>query len=143
MTFIAPAACAQELTQIQPLSFGTLAISNNASSRFITVDPNNNVTSDSYIVTGIDPVRGEYLLENQDPSRALDIDISDGNLTLNDSGVGNFMTIDTYTTNNPSTDAGGNATIFIGGTLRTSGNGSGYTNGNFQDNNMTMIVNYQ
>lgn len=139
----APRAYAQELTQIDALSFGRLAVRNNAGPRAITVDPNNNVVSSPFIISDIEPTRGEYLLENQDPNELLDIDISNGNLTLNDTGVGNFMTVDSFTNNNPTTDAGGNATIYIGATLTTSGNGSGYTSGSFEDNNMTMIINYQ
>lgn len=133
---------AQELTQIQAISFGAFAVLDNSAPRSITVAPNNNVTGDPNIAIATDPTRGEYLLTNQDPNRALDISVSVGTLTLNDSG-GHSMTVDTFTTNNPSTDGAGDATIYIGATLTTSGSGAVYSDGSFEDNNMSMIINYQ
>lgn len=145
LTFIGPIkhVRAQELTQISAISFGTFAIMNNTAPRSLTVDPNNNVSGDPFIVVDIDPARGEYLLTNQDPNRALDISVTNGTLTLNDSGSGNSMTISAFTTNNPSTDINGDATIYLGATLTTSGNSSGYSDGIFEDNNMSMVINYQ
>ena len=133
---------AQELTQIQGISFGAFAILDNSAPRSITVAPNNNVTGDPNIAIATDPTRGEYLLTNQDPSRALDISVSVGSLTLNDSG-GHSMTVDTFTDNNPSTDVNGDATVYIGATLTTSGSGTVYNDGSYEDNNMSLIINYQ
>jgi hypothetical protein len=138
-----PTAHAQQIFEIQPLNFGTFAISDNNSSHTLRIDFNGNITADPEVIIETNPVRGEYLLTGQDPLRQFDVTVTDGTLTLGDSGVGNTITVDTYTTNNPTTDGSGEATVYIGATLRTSGNSSIYTSGIFLDSGVELTVDYQ
>lgn len=135
-------AQAQTVTQIQPLSFGTFATSNNNGNYTITVNPGNGSVYDPRIIAETQAQRGEYLLQGQDPNRALDITVTNGSMTLNDFGVGDTISITNYTNNSPSTDGAGDATIYIGATLTTNGSGTQYPSGSYADN-IDITVNYQ
>lgn len=118
------------ISESQELSFGVFAVRRNDAVYEITVDINDNVTHDAVgIVLGpTAPQRAEYELRDQMPNTILDISLTDATLTAG--GAASF-TITNYTHNNTSTDAGGDATVLIGATLRTSGDGTKYPTGNY------------
>ncbi len=95
----------------------------------IIVTPAGGVTYGAKVVDGpVAPQAGEYLLEGLTPDTALVVTVSDATLVL----AGNpALLISDFTTNNPTTDSNGDATLFIGATLTTSGNGSYYGSGHY------------
>jgi hypothetical protein len=138
-----PALAADTMTQIHQLDFGTFALLNNAAAHTIVITPANGVTYDPAIISGSTPNRGEYTLALPGvPNMALTLGVTvvtlpnQGGMEVNNSSdlslaANPLLTIDTFTTNNPSTDGSGNATLYIGATLHTSGTGSTYGNGTY------------
>lgn len=122
---------APQLVMIQPLDFGKFAIASGDGPRTITVSPDGIVTTDDRIVTDNANAaqRGEYELtgfpphmkfytgvrESQPPSRGGIVIEKQEDLTQN-SGEGFFL--GDFTTNEPETDAEGNATLYVGATLK-------------------------
>jgi hypothetical protein len=125
----APAWADSTLTNIVDLSFGTFGLANNNTPQTIVLTPGGMATYGAKIVDGpIPPKAGEYLLEGLTPDTLLDITVDNTILTRVDGGSPAF-TISDYTTNNPTTDEFGNATLFVGATLTTSGTGIHYESG--------------
>lgn len=118
-----PVAAAGSLTVIEPLDFGTFALKDNKGRYTIVLAPDDAYThSDEIVIGNPEPQRGEYLLEGLPPDTLLDITITDA--ALRKPGNPDF-TISDYTINDPlTTDASGNATLYIGATLTTSGTGA-------------------
>lgn len=143
LLFPVKSGLAQDMTEIQPLTFGRFAIVDNTAPRTIVVAPDNSVTYDPEIVPNIEAERGEYALSGFPPNVTLYLGVnianppSEGGVTLDnqtdvtaggaqDFSLGGF-TINTA--NEVVTNATGDATLYIGGTLTTSGNGGAYING--------------
>ncbi len=131
---------AQELYVDDVLHFGSFALKDNNSPHIMIVGADNSVTYDNAFVTVEDANRGAYTLENLTPDTALGITIDDASLTENESGMGPAFTISDYTHNSPVTDGSGNATLYIGAKLTTSGNGSYYTTSTYKDHFDLTIV---
>jgi len=140
-------AQAQTLVIVRNLDFGQFGMRDNNSPHTIVVTPGGGVTYDpAFIPDGVAQAHpGQYALSGLPPNMALNYGISTTNgttnggttltntvsLSLNGALIGALFTVGSYTANSPSTDALGNATISIGGTLTTSGTGAGYGDGSY------------
>lgn len=138
---------AQTMTEIQRLDFGGFALRNNTSAHTIVIAPNNSVSyAAAFVPDGATPAhRGEYSLTGMPPNMALTFGVTTTNntdqggttldngvnLSKNGAGAGPLFTVGSYTANSPSTNGSGSATLFIGGTLTTSGTGAFYTDGSY------------
>ena len=143
--FYGTPAKAQVMTEVQALNFGTFAIIDNSAPHTIIISPNNVAAYDPSIVSGIEAERGHYTLTGMptDVTFTLGVSISnpptDGGLMLDNQtsvtlgGSEPFLLLNftVNTANEMVTDSGGNATLYIGATLRTTGSGSIYTDGTY------------
>ena len=130
------------MTEQHKLDFGTFALKDNNSPHTIVVTPGNGITYDPAFVVGVQAQRGVYSLSGLPHNEALGITIDNTvNLSLNGSGSGALLGIGTYTSNNPSTNGSGDATLYIGGTLTTSGSGSLYGNGDYSGS-VDLTINF-
>ena len=128
-------ACAATLTVIHQLSFGTIGLHHNNGVYSVTVRPDNTFSHDPQIVFGVDPQRGEYFLTGLPANDPLDVTISSPGDATADSGGSPDFTSSNYTfsppngsfTSNPS----GQATLFVGATMKTLGNGAYYHTGHY------------
>ncbi|HEY8190013.1 MAG TPA: DUF4402 domain-containing protein, partial [Micavibrio sp.] len=66
-------------------------------------------------------------------STPLIISIPDVNLTMNGSGAGIRFTVSNFTHNNPVTNPAGEATLYVGATLTTTGSGQRYGTGDYSE----------
>ena len=140
----APCARAQEMTEIHHLDFGEFGLGDNTHPATIVIPPDDSgdATYSDGIVPGTRPARsGEYdltgLPHNIILHTGVDMPIApeggvvvDNSSNLSKPGEPSF-TVDHFTTNSPETDNSGEATLFIGATLTTSGNGSLYHDGDY------------
>lgn len=131
-----PAAAQTTMTEVTPFSFGRFSLRNNTAQHTLVVDAATNiVTADPPFVVDIEPQRGEYLLEGFDPGEEITITIDDGGLTLNGGGGTEVFATVNYTIS-PSpviADGTGDATFYIGATLRTRGDSVTYSTGDYLD----------
>lgn len=139
-------AHAQEITQNQALNFGTFAIADNNTVSSLVVTPDNDVFADPAFVVGVPAgQRGYYTLTGLPPNVSFFLGVqvpnppSEGGIVLDDStpasaGGGPVFTLEDITIANGGvlqSDAQGDAVLYIGGSLKTSGNGQRYTGGNY------------
>lgn len=125
---------AQTITVTKNISFGEFVLRNNDAPRIYTMSNLGAPTYDSAFLIISAGTNGEYALSMPGPHpNALGISVESGLMTLNNSGGGMIFTFDNITYNNPSTDLSGNATLFVGGRLTTSGSGIMYLDGAFYD----------
>ena len=139
-------AKAQTMTEVQKLDFGTFGVVNNNGSYTIVIGPDNSVTYDpsGKIVSDGAHIghRGVYALAGFPPNMQLTLGVTTtnntttGGVTLTNGSsltyAGNpAFSIGSFTANNPLTDASGNATLYIGATLTTSGSGTNYMSGTY------------
>lgn len=136
-------AQAQDITQNQALNFGVFAVANNTTASSIVVTPDNETYADQGIVIGQDGQRGYYTLTGLPPNVSFFLGVevpnppSEGGVVLDDatsasSGSGPSFTLEDLTISNGGvlqSDNQGDAVLFIGGTLKTTGTGQGYTGG--------------
>lgn len=114
-----------DISETSPLSFGTVAISNNSSPQTITVTTSGN----TYYSNNIHPIqgaqRGIYRLHNFPPHQVLTITTQSSLPTTSSSQASSeqFSLTNIQTTTYLTTDASGEATAYVGGTLMTSGSG--------------------
>lgn len=124
-------AHAQTITEIIPFNFGTIALTDNASPKYITVARNGTVIIDpAILLVGPSPVPAEYSLTGFPPSTALTVSITDATLTSGLSPETFSLSQYEYTAN-PGTDGAGNYTLDIGYRLATNGSGSMYTDATY------------
>lgn len=129
---------------IHDLSFGTVAVLNNTSSSEITITLNNQYSVTNHLRVLRPGHRGEYLLSAYPPYTQLFVS---ANITLtqtaSSAGSSEQFTLTSLTTApSVTTDAAGIATIFVGGTLRTSGSGSGQYFDTSYSVNFDISINY-
>lgn len=126
-----PAYARAYLNDVVNLSFGSFALINNDTPQTIVVPPAGSAVFGVNVIEGpTPPVAGEYFLEDLTPNTLLDVTIAD--TTLSRFGGGSpLFTITDFTTNTPTTDGNGDATLFVGATLTTSGSGAHYESGNY------------
>lgn len=132
VVFCAKQSHAADMATVQDLDFGQFAVLNNTSVHTIVVTAGGSVTYDPVIIPGIQAQRAQYTLTGFPPSQAIDVTIDNTeNLSLDGGGTGTMLSVGSYTTNSPSTNGAGNATLYIGATLSTSGSGA-YSNGDYE-----------
>lgn len=135
-------AHAQVMTEVEKLDFGQFGLRDNSAAHTLIVTPNNTATYDAAIIEGGRlPQRGEYDLTGFPPNMTLTLGVAvanppnDGGLVLDNSGGATFggkvFTVGDFTTNVVVTDGAGDATVYIGGTLTTSGDGTMYGDGDY------------
>lgn len=136
LSFPSFAIAAETMTVQQDLSFGTFSLrDNDAQHTLIISAADNSYTPDAAFVVGIAPHRGEYLLEGFTPGTEIDVTVADGGLTLNGGGGTQvFATVDYTVSPSPViADGSGNATVYVGATLRTLGDSITYADGSYED----------
>jgi hypothetical protein len=144
MAFISPASAVDypdTMTEIQPLSFGTFAMRDNSAAYSMTVSPTGMVSyshANKILPFGIsNPQPGIFQFTDFAPSTLLVINIADTVITGGgpDFDLVNFV----FAPDPASTDAGGNLTLNIGATLRTSGLGGIYWDGGYSGNYVLSV----
>lgn len=115
-------------TIIEDISFGTFALRNNNAQYTIVLAPDNTAVYSPEIISGTEPQRGEYFIEEFPINTALDITVTDGVLS---DGAGQAFSVTDFTHDPLMTSPTGTATINLGATLRTSGTGIRYDSGNY------------
>ena len=115
------------ITTIEALSFGTIAVLNNDSTSDITISPANNITITNQIRILVPGTRGEFLLTNYPAHIQVSItaNIVAAETVSATPPSEQFTLINIDTAPSVTTDGTGIANIYVGGTLRTSGSGSG------------------
>lgn len=136
----------QEITETERLDFGSFAVrAGNLQAASITVTPDNDVSADDGIVLGDGAHRGEYHFTGLPPNVTfyLGVDMpqsaSEGGIVLAPSmpasqGGGPTLELTDLTISNGGSmvsDGAGEATVYIGGTLRTNGTGQLYDGGSY------------
>jgi hypothetical protein len=128
----APAAT---LTTIRQLNFGTLGMHNNNGVYSITVRTDNTFTHDPNIVFGVDPQCGEYLMTGLPTNDSLNVTITSPGDASPDIGGSPDFTSGSYTTSPPNgsltSNGSGQATLYVGATMKTLGNGTYYHTGHY------------
>lgn len=136
---------AQTITEIHELSFGTFAVRDNDSMAAIIVTPDNDTFADPQIAMAADGQRAEYVLSGLPPNVSffLGVDVpvppSEGGLIIDmptpaTGSSGPAFELSDLTIADGGvmqSDGAGDATLYIGGTLRTSGTGQSYDGGNY------------
>jgi len=136
------AAFAYDITEIHHLDFGTFAITNNTAPHAMVVPYDGSpATYDPEIIPNTDPQRGEYALENLPPNVTFYVGVQvpnpgDGGVTMDNptavsGSTGPGLTVSNFTASDVTTDNNGDATLYIGATLTTSGNGAMYATDTF------------
>ncbi len=150
-----PVAYAQQISENRPLNFGTFAVARNDTVQSITVTPENDTYADTGIAVGMPGERGYYTLSDMpaNVSFFLGVDTSnppsEGGIVLDNAsqattGSGASFVLDNLTIANGGvlqTDSQGDAVLYIGGTLRTTGTGQKYTGGVYSGT-YTLTIHY-
>ena len=115
------------VTEVEELAFGTLAILKNNVASQITINTNNQINFTNHIRVLVPGHRGEYLLSAYAPFTEL---FTSANILLTETSSSappseQFTLTSLDTAPSVTTDANGTATVYIGGTIQTSGNASG------------------
>lgn len=131
-----PAAAQETMTEIQPLDFGLFSLRDNAAQHTVAVAASDNsYVADPAFVVATPPQRAEYFLEGFTPGTQIFVNVDDGGLTLGGGGGTAVFSSITYTVS-PGTiiaDGAGEATVFVGATLRTIGDSNVYPSGAYSD----------
>jgi hypothetical protein len=138
-------AQAQNISEVDALNFGTFGLQDNDTVAAITITPDNDTFADPQFVVSQQGQRGHYELTGfpADVTFYIGVDVpnppSEGGIVLANqtdaaNGGGPVFVLDSLSIANGGvmqTDGAGDATLYIGGTLRTSGAGTAYDGGNY------------
>jgi hypothetical protein len=122
-------AQAAEFDERQELDFGVIAIRSNDAVSTLTLRHRGQPVSNGGGAGGLMVVAhgtpGRYRLHGLPPLTVLDVSVTATDFpSLDGQGVGERLTLDTFTFDALTTSATGEAELLLGATLRTSGNGS-------------------
>ena len=134
-------AFAQTISTTQALSWGEVILTDNTAQHEIVIATDGNFTNDPEFLIVENPDVGVYQLTGDLPNRP----ISSVTVTVDRQmqGGGQEFTMDNFTTSHPATtDGSGNATINVGGRLRSSGSGTPYNTSQAFTADLTLTVNY-
>lgn len=124
------------MTEVQQLDFGLFSLRDNNAQHDLSVSAaDNSWMAGAAFAVATPPQRGEYLLEGFTPGTEIFVNVDDGSLTLNGAGGAQILATVNYTVS-PGTiiaDGSGDATVYVGATLRTLGDASVYTSGPYSD----------
>jgi hypothetical protein len=116
-------AAAATINEVQHLHFGTFGFKGgfNSAGKTILVSPDGTYnTGIGIVMSPMDPPRrAQYALAGMPASQPLTITFEPTTTTI--TGGSGSMTINSFQSNNPSTDPSGNATLYFGATLTTMG----------------------
>lgn len=118
------------LSESQPLTFGTWAVTNNSSSHSITVETNGSYTHSPDLLMITPPQEGVYQITGL-PSEAA---INSVTVTMTQAlefGGSEDFTMDDFDTIAPNADINGETVITLGATAYTSGNSNPYSDGSY------------
>lgn len=131
----------EDIQRDQALSFGRFVLKDNNSARvIIQVTPAGVVTNDPAVLPFTSAQNGIFQLLDFEKDKDLTVNLTPSPMTVS-TGAGPVFTVN-FTTSPavPHTDpVTGNATLYIGGTLSTSGTGVMYPNGTFS-NDVTLSI---
>lgn len=125
------------MTTVVDLDFGTFGLKDNDGAYTIVVQLDNNVIYDDEVVGGSGANRAEYALTGLPATTQLTVTVADSTLSRDGGGPSPDFTIGSFTDNDPLTDGSGAGTLYIGGTLTTSGTSDHYYTGPYSG---TMAV---
>ncbi|WP_405128076.1 DUF4402 domain-containing protein [Pseudoalteromonas sp. PB2-1] len=132
----------QTITELEPLSFGLLAITDNSSVSSVTVLPSNTSASSNSIYVVKQGRAAELLFEGY--GARIQVTISDN---VNNQPLSNLHNNQRFYLNrliyNPTlvTDSYGSAVLKVGGQISTSGDGSTYNDG-YYDATVSLTVDF-
>lgn len=138
---IASTASAQIITLQQQFSFGTIAMRSNSAQERLVLNLNGTYSETANILVISAPQRAEFLATGFQPSTALSLSILPIELSEDGQGTGKKFSVGFVYSPNISTDPTGSVTIFIGGTLQTSGDGTPYDDRQYAGT-ASLMVNY-
>jgi hypothetical protein len=120
-----------DIFEISPLDFGSIVVADNNSSQRISINYTGSISSTTGIYIVTPPATGEFLLTNYPSEQQVFITAR----SIQAQSNSDIYTADQFTLTDvdvPSvitTDPAGSATLYVGGTLETSGSGiNSYTN---------------
>ncbi len=147
ITWLAAVSCGDtfaDITQLTPLSFGTVAVSDNTAAQTINVTTSGRAYYSNYVHPIQDAQRGVYLLSNFPTNQILSVTTQAISSTTTSSQASSeqFSLTNVNTTTYVTTDASGEATIYVGGTLSTSGSGSSAFSNTQYTAQFQITVNY-
>lgn len=130
---------ATSATEITPLSFGAFAVTSNASASTIRIREAGNI-----IVTGtIAPVggasRAEFSLAGFPPNALLEVSLDNVNMSGGGLGLPEYLLVKDYESSDVTSNAEGEATIYIGATMETSGNNNMYADAPYSGSTQLRI----
>lgn len=115
-----------EITELQALNFGTVAVISNNSAASLTVDKFGNFNVSSQLRSVTPPTPGRFLVNNLAPNTGISISMSHNATTM--TPLISSQEFFTFSLTDYSdylvADGNGEAELFIGGTITTSGSGS-------------------
>lgn len=115
-----------DINTIQPLSFGKWVIANNRAVRSIIVSPSGTYSASSGVIMIAPPQQGIYQIGDLPANSVINNVTVIETSPLRGGGPRSFTTDDYQVAFPPATDATGHATVTIGATAHTSGDGGGY-----------------
>ena len=129
LTFVIPALSFAAVTEEQPISFGSFAIAANDAQSSIIISKNGGTPSYSYkIYPLVHGQPGQYQLSAYPAFTPLVININD--FVLQRTGAPNLL-VEDFTHDPIITDGSGQATLNLGASLKTTGLGGSYGDGNY------------
>lgn len=120
----------QEIELIQPLSFGTIVVGNNSNVSSIEISPIGNITTSNQIWLVEKGHHAEFVISGYPAYKQINVraEIIDTDTSSSISGGEQFKLETVKTAPFVTTDITGKAKVYLGGTLRTTGNGHMYLN---------------
>lgn len=139
--FVSNAGRAQIVQQLELFSFGTIAIRTNAAKERLVLNLDGSFSATRNILVVEAPRRAEFLISGLQPSTSLSLSIAPIQLSEDGHGTGKTFNVGFVYLSDISSDPTGSVTVFIGGTLETSGDGTAYSDLQY-GGTASLIVNY-
>lgn len=137
----APFVAYATIVETQPVSFGVFALRDNAAAYDMVISPSGSISNHASYVMISPGQNGIFDLTDLPPDTVLGVSIGDISLDPDAGGGPSFGAVDfTFSPVNPVTDITGAATINVGGTLRTSGSGTMYSDANFSGTATLQVI---
>ncbi|MCU4677440.1 DUF4402 domain-containing protein [Catenovulum sp. 2E275] len=139
-----PSVCMSQIEMIQPLSFGTIVVGKNNEVSYIEVSPLGVTQAHNHIWLIEEGQNAEFLVTNLPPYREINVQID----ILTPTAKSNFHDTEQFVVDSvaafPSpitADSVGQAKIYVGAVLKTTGNNQTYLNTEYMAN-FRITLNY-